>query len=109
MAHPVHMWRDSRGFLHASAAAADYADANFEREDRREVVRSLLVKQIQATYGPARSNQSGGSSSALADWLIDHWQALRAIGFAYRVHELGASGEAEIAALENAVSNAGAA
>ncbi|MEE7460638.1 hypothetical protein MFUR16E_04485 [Methylobacterium fujisawaense] len=96
MAQPVQLWRDRRGFLHESAEAADHADLNFEREDRREVVRSLLVKQIQATYGPARSNTSGGSSSALADWMIDHWQSLRAIGFAYRVHELGASGETEI-------------
>lgn len=96
MSRPVQMWRDSRGFLHESAEAADNADHSFEREDRREVVRSLLVKQIQATYGPARSNPAGGSSSGLADWMIEHWQALRAIGFAYRVHELSASGESEI-------------
>ncbi len=98
MASPVQLWRDQRGFLHETPEAADAADAGFERQDRRAAVHGMLVAEIQASWSAGRPGSTSKSSADMADWLIDHWPTLRAIGFAYRVHELGADGEAALSA-----------
>lgn len=100
MATAVQLYRDSRGLLHETAEAADAADAAFERDDRREAVHRMLVAEIQSTWSAGRQPASDTSSARLADWLINRWPTLRAIGFAYRVHELGHAGEAAIPSLQ---------
>lgn len=91
MAEQVIYWKDSRGLHHASEALADEASRQYERGDKRRSVLKHFEALIGDTVPPECRRHAAIAFSRdyeVAEWLIQNWPAIKAIGYAYRLDDL---------------------
>lgn len=90
MAEQAIRWKDSRGILHETEEAADEASRQYDFGDRRRAVLAGFGELLAETT-PAECRRGAEPFTRdrdAAEWLIQNWPAIKAIGFAYRLDDL---------------------
>lgn len=89
MAEQAIRWKDSRGILHETEESADHATEQYRRGELRKAAFAQLHALIAKELPPNQLEVAArGERRMMANWLIDNWPAIKAIGFAYRLDDL---------------------